>query len=935
MPFNKWKSIDQGGDIPYHRIAQFKYNNFILWDRKQKIDNINNNSGETTVDFHTIKQSINQNVSIHTNNEETSNSNTNPTISENINNYQDPMDASEYIADSQFLGLLKMEPKNVLSLYDVLNEMMDNAFILQRPNSVEVLARHLCYKYLSYIHTMTRNTYYLFGSTKIALNTYKSDLDIKVIPNGNKISTRDECIFMLNTIKNEILDLQPLQYILKQRKSTENPTSHRFINLQDFKNDENNEQMIELHHNIIQEEIIDRIALNVSSIQIADGIIPRCIVVFKINIHSKQLMIKEFNISMDITIRVDITGHEQLRDKHLSNWVHKYCINNEDKRIHKYLFCIKLWAQQFKINSSIMSTINGYGWIHIAMFLLTLHYKQKHGIDYKPNNTDNDENKENAYESIYSDIDLPKEVNCAKLFILFIDMLHSWICYDETTVNDPQNMTRLGMNVITGKWIQNQKGYTLFVLDPFCQSNNLPDNLAKCVRHRKGVPLLMNAIKSTIQQLQFAADESVKHNDDSISKHIQFFQHKHREIQINTARICDEIKQQNVDNVLNNDEEHVQDIIQYFTWKQLCNLNLNIPKRNWKQQTSHTTDDTIIICQFNCLAQALTAGNTERTTFRADSKYLKWEHRSVRILYEILQYKPDIICLCEVDAIYFHNFYYPNLSKSAFKYDGIYLNKNNPNKHKISNSNKKSRSPRDGLAIFWNASKFSCYDKYECILGKPNKAYHVALGVRLKYRNKDKLSNDFDVWCTHLKAGRNNKSEKWRLSQVNTLLYYMRKYSYKVPILFCGDLNAHFDALHNNYGELVEAKVYPALLNGVIKSKYNKKSSKSNKNNDFSIQFQSVWNNNTRNKWSTWAGWMDRDVKCCLDYIMIGDWMKHSTNNDDNQSKITNTSATFKVTQILDIWDDKEVQKFDCKLPNKIYPSDHILIAAKIAIETN
>merc|ERR550539_575938 len=56
MPFTEWKSIDDGGDIPFHRITQFKYDGFILWDRQLRIDNLNKGSGQTTLDLATIQQ---------------------------------------------------------------------------------------------------------------------------------------------------------------------------------------------------------------------------------------------------------------------------------------------------------------------------------------------------------------------------------------------------------------------------------------------------------------------------------------------------------------------------------------------------------------------------------------------------------------------------------------------------------------------------------------------------------------------------------------------------------------------------------------------------------------------------------------------------------------------------------------------------------------
>ena len=53
MTFPEFMPIDQGGDIPFHKITQYHYNDDILWDREQRIDNLFRNSG--------IKQQQNQN----------------------------------------------------------------------------------------------------------------------------------------------------------------------------------------------------------------------------------------------------------------------------------------------------------------------------------------------------------------------------------------------------------------------------------------------------------------------------------------------------------------------------------------------------------------------------------------------------------------------------------------------------------------------------------------------------------------------------------------------------------------------------------------------------------------------------------------------------------------------------------------------------------
>ncbi len=260
------------------------------------------------------------------------------------------------------------------------------------------------------------------------------------------------------------------------------------------------------------------------------GIIPLLMVKYNLKIisNNNNKVLMTFKVSMDITIGLNRTNIcDEMRSKHLCNWVNKYCINSSDKRIHKFLFIVKLWAQYYKINVSTNSTINGYGWIHIAMFVLAHYYKSKPQTE-----------EELEYESMYCDINIPKEITVSKLFILFIEMIHSWICFDELKEDKPETIIRKGMNVINGKWINNSKRYTLFVLDPFHfnsnsnenNNNNLPGNLTKCVRNRKGIPLLINAIKLTVHQLQFAAHDSIQCNENAISKYISFFNTKPRTI---------------------------------------------------------------------------------------------------------------------------------------------------------------------------------------------------------------------------------------------------------------------------------------------------------------------------------------------------------------------------------------------------------------------
>ena len=374
------------------------------------------------------------------------------------------------------------------------------------------------------------------------------------------------------------------------------------------------------------------------------------------------------------------------------------------------------------------------------------------------------------------------------------------------------------------------------------------------------------------------------------------------------------------------------DTLRLYSMNELTEMKLNIPQRQWRKITktpktdsnsSSSSELSLTIAQYNCLAQSLCYGVTDRVTFKCDKKYLVWEYRCKRILYEILQYKPDIICLQEIDNIHFKSFYFPNLSSQ--KYDGVFLSKNNI----VINESQSHISLTDGIAIFWNTNKLSreeSMDAFECVLGDKRECCQVALGVRL-YTKEDK-NKIFDVWNTHLKAGRTNESEDKRLKQCQILKDYMREYSYKIPVIFCGDFNLHFDPAINSKGIVVKNDAYKYLTNTKFNDDENELK-EDDHDNDYKLMFKSLWNDKERNRFSSFAGWKNRDVKACFDYIMIGGWSDNTKRDkiDDDDKDF------FVVKEILNGFEEKDIEKYECRLPNQNYSSDHMLIAAKVAIQ--
>jgi mRNA deadenylase 3'-5' endonuclease subunit Ccr4 len=102
------------------------------------------------------------------------------------------------------------------------------------------------------------------------------------------------------------------------------------------------------------------------------------------------------------------------------------------------------------------------------------------------------------------------------------------------------------------------------------------------------------------------------------------------------------------------------------------------------------------IIQFNMLADGLSGLRADLGAFsRAKKEDVCWESRKVKILYELLQYDPDVITLQECD--HYYDFFLPALSAKG--YDGIFAPKPASACLEVSENS-------DGCAIFVRRSKF-------------------------------------------------------------------------------------------------------------------------------------------------------------------------------------------------------------------------------------
>ena len=423
-------------------------------------------------------------------------------------------------------------------------------------------------------------------------------------------------------------------------------------------------------------------------------------------------------VQMDVVVHDPV--HEEtfyLRNKYLYNWMKYYCFNSKDKRIQCYLFICKQWCQKLGICSSKTSTINGYGWLHIALFCIFHDYK-----DMPFGTTAKSEDGASINETIYPCIKLlSKDISVAHLFLKFLTMLNNWLLLNDLKITYRKRNKHTAeivynpvvMDVIKGEFLtknKNDKFYTLFVLDPFVpfmkssKDRTMNDNLAKCVRN-EGIYKIINAVAFSLQQLMNAFESK------SIEKFCQIFENAIDSHNIDVAQKMFQMKRNdeakiniysfnNNNNNNNNHQANPKDNSQHvYTWSQLCDICVNqkkttVPTRRWlncmnkgkknrdkkqirkKQNNEHDNtskeekqekkeNESVISLRlgtFNMLADELTKGyeqkgkkkNYQHYAFKCSPKYLDFfNYRLPRLIFEILQYNLDVVCCQEVEQSQF------------------------------------------------------------------------------------------------------------------------------------------------------------------------------------------------------------------------------------------------------------------------------------------
>lgn len=132
-----------------------------------------------------------------------------------------------------------------------------------------------------------------------------------------------------------------------------------------------------------------------------------------------------------------------------------------------------------------------------------------------------------------------------------------------------------------------------------------------------------------------------------------------------------------------------------------------LPSFNLNMSATHMeTTDGFTVMTWNVLADIYA---TMDAYPYCEPYVLAWSYRRDRILAEVLAYRPDIICLQEVQADHFEDFFAPALLRRG--YEGLYKQKTS----KVFRGSGKHRGGRyicDGCATFFKAPKFRLLDHF-------------------------------------------------------------------------------------------------------------------------------------------------------------------------------------------------------------------------------
>lgn len=240
----------------------------------------------------------------------------------------------------------------------------------------------------------------------------------------------------------------------------------------------------------------------------------------------------------------------------------------------------------------------------------------------------------------------------------------------------------------------------------------------------------------------------------------------------------------------------------------------------WKfsNKDPELTKKSFTVLQYNTLCQHYATPKMYRYT---PSWALAWEYRRNKLKEQVLSFNCDVICLQEVEASTFEDYWSPLLQKHG--YSGLFHAKT---RAKLL-ANKDSKKV-DGCCIFYKNNKFKLlkhenvdfsstwmkhkkFQRTEDYLNRAMNKDNVALLMKLQH-----IQTGEAVWCVTTHLHWDPKFNDVKTFQVGVLLDHLqslikednpRQDVKKVPMIICGDFNSYLDSA-----------VYELLSTGSVKN---------------------------------------------------------------------------------------------------------------------
>ncbi|SCN62350.1 carbon catabolite repressor protein 4, putative [Plasmodium chabaudi chabaudi] len=143
-----------------------------------------------------------------------------------------------------------------------------------------------------------------------------------------------------------------------------------------------------------------------------------------------------------------------------------------------------------------------------------------------------------------------------------------------------------------------------------------------------------------------------------------------------------------------------------------CIPNIQIMPNNnnitsFKSLNFPNTTNQFTVMTWNILAEIY---GTVEAFSHCDPYMLSWSYRKTKIIQEILNHRPDIVCLQEIQNEHFLEFFKPCLNQ--YEYQGVYKQKTKEIFTSPSGKHKGGKYTIDGCAIFYNKKKFKFVEIY-------------------------------------------------------------------------------------------------------------------------------------------------------------------------------------------------------------------------------